>query len=264
MPTFITSDDGCRIYYETHGFGTGKPALVLINGTAQTTLNWLPTAKRLISKFQVVLYDCRGQGGSDLGSSPLGLDTHSRDLAALLVQLNIQDVRLTGLSYGGRIALEVARQYPEKIAKVMCVSTSNAPNPRREALVASWMEVLRLGGVAALGWSMVPFVFGERFLKRNYRYLAAAVQALAERNRPETISAYLLAMTANSSNVTPSPLHCPSFFLSGTDDPISPVSKVAETAKGYGGIHHVVPDVGHSIPVEAPTVFEQLVTLYLG
>lgn len=263
MPTMTTPDDGCRIYYETHGFGTERPVLVFINGTAQTTLNWLPAAKRLKSRFQVLLYDSRGQGGSDAPQAPFGIETHGRDLVFLLDQLKIQDARLAGLSHGGRIAVEVAGKYPEKIAKIMCLSTSMSASPRREALVASWLEVLRRGGVAALGWAMVPFVFGEGFLKRNHRYLAAAVQALAERNRLEAIGAYLLSMAADSRNPPDAPLRCPSFFVSGADDPIAPVSRVAETAKACGGVHHVIPDVGHSIPVEAPAVFDECVNLFL-
>jgi 3-oxoadipate enol-lactonase len=255
MTNFITPD-GCRLYYETHGFGSNLPFLIFINGTAQTTLNWLPTAKRLTSRYRIVLYDHRCQGESDISATAPGLKVHARDLVALMDHLGIERSYLAGLSHGGRIALEVATTTPRRADKLMCISTSVGHSPRRQAMVSSWIKVLQAGGVAALGWAMIPFIFGEKFLNNHHRYLDGAIQLLADRNRPEALLAYLSAVLTDPIPKAET-LQCTSLFLSGADDPIAPVNRVIQTARLYGGSHDTIEEVGHSIPVEDPSSFEK-------
>ena len=99
MPFFQTSD-GCRIYHECHGITTQRQVVVFLNGTTQTTVNWLPHARALEEHFGVILYDARGQGKSDLGNKPLSLEQHTADLALLFNLLRLKTAHLVGLSHG--------------------------------------------------------------------------------------------------------------------------------------------------------------------
>ena len=101
MPYFKTIDD-CSLYYELIGAGSGKPTITFLNGTLQTTIYWKLSAKELANRFQLLVYDARGQGDSDLGETPLSLKLHSADLKDLLNDLNIYQTSLVGLSHGAQ------------------------------------------------------------------------------------------------------------------------------------------------------------------
>ena len=108
MP-YIKTQDGCNLYYELLGTGPGKPDIAFINGTLQTTIYWKLISKSLSDRYRVLLYDCRGQGESDLGELPLSLNQHAQDLQTLLYELGIHQTHIIGISHGARVALALAR-----------------------------------------------------------------------------------------------------------------------------------------------------------
>ena len=110
MPYFKTRD-GCSLYYEILGEGGGKPTITFINGTLQTTAYWKHLGKMLTDRYQVLLYDCRGQGESDLGQIPLTLNQHAADLQDMLYELGIYQTHVIGISHGARHFRELRRDY---------------------------------------------------------------------------------------------------------------------------------------------------------
>ncbi|MBL0712492.1 MAG: alpha/beta fold hydrolase [Desulfosarcina sp.] len=107
--SLFKSDDGVPIFYKVFDKAPpGRPTILFLNGTAQTTLNWRPYARRLKALARVVLYDARCQGRSG-GSQVPTLDRHALDLGLLLDHLTIHKAGLVGLSHGARVALAAAR-----------------------------------------------------------------------------------------------------------------------------------------------------------
>jgi len=108
--TGYTDLDGTRIYYEITGSG---PTLVLIHGFTLDSRMWEPQVKIFSQFYQVLCYDLRGFGKSDL---PTGDPySHSRDLKLLLDHLDISKAYILGLSPGGMIAIDFVLQYPEMV-----------------------------------------------------------------------------------------------------------------------------------------------------
>ena len=106
--TGYTDLDGTRIYYEITGSG---PTLVLIHGFTLDSRMWEPQVKAFSQNFQVLCYDLRGFGKSDL---PIGDPySHSKDLKLLLNHLDISKAYILGLSLGGMVATDFVLEYPE-------------------------------------------------------------------------------------------------------------------------------------------------------
>jgi len=57
-----------------------------------------------LNKFNILLYDARGQGQSELGQSKLILGIHLDDLIQLLDFLRVNRTHLVGMSHGALVA----------------------------------------------------------------------------------------------------------------------------------------------------------------
>ncbi len=132
------TNDGCQIYYETHGFESSKPTVVFLNGTMQTTFNWRPHARFFKDSFSIILYDARAQGKSELGKKKLSLDLHVKDLLELLHHLKIEKARFVGVSHGSYIALSLASRIPDVVDRlVLCSVGAKITNQAKKNVVSS-------------------------------------------------------------------------------------------------------------------------------
>jgi pimeloyl-ACP methyl ester carboxylesterase len=119
--------------------GLGPPVLA-IHGLGGTKGSFLPTLAALSDRFRVVAVDLPGFGDSD---KPIGASYTPRFFADAMVDLldalELDRVDLIGNSLGGRVALEVALQFPERVRRVALLAPSLAwRRPRR------WAPALRL------------------------------------------------------------------------------------------------------------------------
>ena len=103
------------LYYEEQGQG---PPVVLIHGGNLDRRMWDDQFALLAKEFRVVRYDVRGYGKSDPPHKPF---SDATDLLAVLDQLGIQRPHLVGLSLGGRISIDFAVQYPDRVASMTLV-----------------------------------------------------------------------------------------------------------------------------------------------
>jgi 3-oxoadipate enol-lactonase len=58
-------------------------------------------------------------------------------------------------------------------------------------------------------------------------------------------------------------LSCPTLIIAGNQDPMVPVAEVKKLSELCRGTHAVIPGVGHTVPVEAPHVFNRVVSDFL-
>ncbi len=264
MPYFKT-EDGCSIYYETLGEGTGKPTITLVNGTLQTTIYWKAVCKSLTNRYRLLLYDCRGQGESDLGEVPLSSERHCSDLRALLYELDIHQTHLVGISHGARVALAMADQTPELAARMILCSLSTRATFRANMIVRSWYEILQRHSLDAMVWAAVPHVFGRNYLRKNVKVLERIVKTIVRRNKTESLRAHLTAMQKYPpliNNLKETPFLV--LVLTGEDDPLVTKEGGLEIARICGGRHEEIKGVGHSIPAEAQDQFLDMVRDFFG
>jgi 3-oxoadipate enol-lactonase len=263
MP-FLQTQDGCNLFYELLGQGSGKATIAFINGTLQTTMYWKAVGKRMADRFQLLLYDCRGQGESELGDRPLSLKQHADDLQELLYALGIHQTHLVGISHGARVALTLAGDRPELVARMVLCSISTHATFRARMIVRSWLEILQRHSLDAMVWAAVPHVFGSRYLRQNFKILERIVKTIVRRNHGPALRAHLEAMQhypSLTATVTRTPLL--TLVLSGADDPLVTADGSREIAQICGGRHQELKGIGHSIPAEAPELFNKLVAEFL-
>jgi pimeloyl-ACP methyl ester carboxylesterase len=139
MP-YATSSDGTRIHYEVHG--SGEPVL-LIMGLGSNAYGWYRTIPWLSEQFEVIAFDNRGTGRSDVPEGPYSIPQMAADAAAVLDAVGRETAHVVGASLGGMIAQRFALAYPDRLRSLTLVCTTpggaNAAPPS-DAVTAALFE----------------------------------------------------------------------------------------------------------------------------
>jgi pimeloyl-ACP methyl ester carboxylesterase len=101
----VVSRDGTRISYLT--LGSGASSAIVIPGALSVAADYVPFARALAERFTVHIIERRGRGRSGPQGADYGIRKECEDLLA--VQRETGASSLVGHSYGGLVALEVAR-----------------------------------------------------------------------------------------------------------------------------------------------------------
>ncbi|RIK40940.1 MAG: hypothetical protein DCC58_13200 [Chloroflexi bacterium] len=165
---------GGRLYYEAAGSG---PTLVLLHAGIADLRLWEPQWQDFCSHYHVVRYDLRGYGRST--SEPLPY-ANEEDLHALFQALGIARAHLLGASFGGRVAIDFALQYPALVDGLVLLAPALGGYPLSGALDAAdaAIEAAFAAGdfVRAAEIDLEVWLAGPR---RNLADLPAALRATA-------------------------------------------------------------------------------------
>ena len=263
MP-YYTTPDNCRIYYTTYNFETARPPVVFLNGTSQTTIYWEPHATAFSKDFRVLRYDARAQGQSDIGTNAITEQIHISDLQNLLDHLNVQQAHLIGISHGAYIALRLASATPRLVDRLVLCSIGIDSREYVKKIVRSWLEILQRTDLETMAWASLPLVFGKHFLHQNRDILDKIVSAIKVRNEKEALIAHFKAVSQYPSTENYlKTIQSPTLVISGSDDPIVDQKDARQLAEACRGRYMVFPDIGHSIPAEAPALFQQVTLGFL-
>ena len=115
--------NGIKLYYEIHG--QGDP-LVLIHGGLTTIDEMRGWVQPLAKTRRVVAVEMQGHGRTPDTDRPMSFATMGDDIAVLLNHLKIPNADLIGHSFGGAIAIRAAIQYPNKVRRLVVISSPHA------------------------------------------------------------------------------------------------------------------------------------------
>ncbi len=124
----VTGFDGTELYYRS--FGRGTPPIVCCNGLGVGTFFWVYLERAFRIAHQVVTWDYRGHGKSELKKNPKNytLPALVKDLKALVDDQKLEKPVLIGHSLGVQVILEFYRRWPEKVGgMILCFGTYGRP-----------------------------------------------------------------------------------------------------------------------------------------
>lgn len=112
---------GDIIHYEVLGRGR---QVVLVHGWVGSWRYWIPTMQLLQAKYRVYAVDLYGFGDSGKNPAKYTLEHQVALLADFLQDLGVPKTALVGHGLGALVVTEFARQYPDRVARMMLM---NAP-----------------------------------------------------------------------------------------------------------------------------------------
>src|SRR6476660_2156969 len=163
MP-FLTHDS-YRIRYELDG-PANAPAYVLVNGLTQYAELWTAYREALVARrFRVATFDLLGQGASDKPTLFISQDDQIAALHLLIGELGDGPVFLSGISFGGLIALRYAIRYGDRLSGLVPLSCFAELTPQLHLIGNALRTGLILGGTSYLQDLLLPMNLSDQWLK---------------------------------------------------------------------------------------------------
>jgi pimeloyl-ACP methyl ester carboxylesterase len=248
--------NGLRMYYEVHG--SGEPVVLLHGAFMTITNNWTGWIGELAKTRKVIAIEMQGHGRTADIDRDISGENLADDVAALLDHLKISKADLIGYSMGGGVAMQCAIRHPDKVRKVVIISSTF----RRDGMIKEAAD-------------SIPKLTAEDFkgspIETEYKKLSPT---------PGDFPRFVKRMVASASkgqNIDSDKLkatNAPMFFIHGDADGIR-LEHIAEMFRLKGGGTHgdmgprsasrlaILPDTSHVTLMERGGVIVPMVNDFL-
>jgi pimeloyl-ACP methyl ester carboxylesterase len=245
---------GVRVHYETAG--TGRPVL-LLHGWGANADAMRSISDALSPDHRVVALDFPGFGESALPPKPWSVGDYAELVLALLDAVATPRTDVVGHSFGGRVGIKLAAEWPERVERLVLVDSAGIPPAGNAArrLLRAGLKVGRallsapgLGGLRERAESLAH----ERLGSEDYRSAGPLretfVKVVSEDLRPDLPK-----------------VKAPTLLVWGEDDEATPLSdaRTMEQAIPDAGLV-VLPGAGHFSYAERPAQFNRIVRHFLA
>ncbi len=266
----VVRANGSDFHVEDHGNGS---LLVLLHGFTGSAASWTPVLRELAKNHRVIAIDLIGHGGSSAPADPsrYAFEQALRDLAEVTTQLGITRASWLGYSMGGRLALGMALDYPDRVSSLILVSATAGIQDEYERLQRTEADEVMARRIEGAGveafvaeWERLPIWESQRTLPDE---VSRAQRDIRLGNRAVGLSNSLRGM---GQGAQPSywerlgEIKVPVLLMAGALD-----RKFVGIA-GQMGVRivdatlSVIPDAGHAVHLERPREFIDDVRTFLA
>ena len=254
--------NGTHLFYEV--VGHGDPLVLISGGGSLDRRMWDDQFQQFARYYQVIRYDIRGLGQSEIPREPY---SPSEDLNQLLEFLHITRAHVVGVSLGARLAIDFALEHPEKVITLIAASPGISGYSDDNQLVRSLQTLAsaaRLEGVE----EALQIVLSNPYLPQDPTVKAKMSQILLE--NPQVF--YLGFPTVALMNSLDPPalgrlgqIGSPTLVIAGSLDHES-IHDIADIlAKEIPGARKVlIAGARHMVNMEKPAQFNQTVLDFLS
>ena len=210
--------------------GEGRP-LLLINGLGANVSMWATLLKQL-EGFQVITFDAPGAGRSKAPLFPYRLSWIAKVAVRVLDELELERVDVLGYSLGGGVAQQFALEYPERVRRLVLVSSSCGAGAVPGSLRALMAVMTPARHYAKSGYRIAMKMVTLAPAEKDSRPLKEQAENW-HHEAPPSVRGYTLQMTAFSMFNSLPWLHRvshPTLVLSGTHDRLVPMANSAVLA----------------------------------
>jgi pimeloyl-ACP methyl ester carboxylesterase len=118
-----------------------KGTVLLLTGADSNRLTWYKQLDVFGRTFRTIAVDYRDTGDSDAVSEPYTIADLADDAAFVLDALCVQRAHVVGISLGGYVALQMALRHPQRVEKLVLVSTSATFIPPNTDMMAQIIQL---------------------------------------------------------------------------------------------------------------------------
>ena len=270
MP-YVTTDDGVRLYFEEAGAGH---TILFVHEFGGDHRSWEPQMRFFSRRYRCVTYGARGYPPSDV---PQGVESYSMaravaDAVAVLDHLEVDRAHIVGLSKGGFTAVHMGLDHPERARSLVVAGCGYGAEKDLEEYfrgvslgVANGFESQGsevFARIYALGAARVQFQNKD---PRGWREFAGQLgehSAAGSANTMRGVQARRPSLYDLEDRLRK--MAAPTLVVNGDEDDhcLQPGLFLKRTLPACGLL--VVPKTGHTINLEEPALFNQMVSEFLA
>ncbi len=249
-----------EINYVSQGSG---PPVTLVHGVGSNLESWDAIAERLARRYRVIRMDLRGHGKSSRIET-CHLDDFLDDVSLVLDTLGLARTHLVGFSLGGMIAQAYVLAHPERVEKLALISAVAGRTPEERANVQARARKVREEGIASVVTAAEDRWFTEGFRKRFPEVVAKRLEELKANDHRSYSAAYAVFAEGDLGGRLHEIRH-PTLIVTGEHD-VGSNTRMARFMHDAipGSILHILPNLKHSVLLEAPTEIAGLLLDFLS
>jgi pimeloyl-ACP methyl ester carboxylesterase len=274
----FVSRRGVRVHYQV--FGQGRRAVLLLPTWAIVHSDfWSNQVPHLCSRYTVLAYDGRGNGGSDRPTDPAAYDDYdcAADALAVMDEAGVHEAAAISLSGGAVYGLLLATQSPERFPASVFIAPGlpitpgypertaaqavfDEPQPRYEGW-GKWNRNYWLED-----WEgFLAFFSGRCFSEPDSTDAIRHWVQMGLETTPEAVLATVDAPGPGPDEVRRAirTLHPPLLVVHGADDQVIPLARSEELARLTGAELAVIPGAGHEPQYRHPERFNAILDGFL-
>lgn len=254
--------NGTRIAYVESGNPNGPPIL-LIHGYTDNARSWSLMTPYLNQKYRIISMDLRGHGKSSTPECCYTLQDLSYDAKLLLDKLGIEKAIVVGHSLGSMVTQVLAERFPERVSKVVLISSTS--ETARVSDANGWLatEIGKLqqpidpNSQFMLDWYTNPNEVNAEFLEKE-RNESAAV--------PVNVWRSILVETQTSEfGRQLKYLYAPALIMHGSKDPLFDGQDQENLKLGLPTAKFIeFPNQGHNIMWEEPKSVAEAINAFIS
>ena len=252
--------------------GQGTP-LLLFNGIGANLELTYPFVGALHDR-EIIVFDVPGTGRSGMWWRPRRFSGLAKLSAGLLDRLGYREIDVAGVSWGGALAQQFARQYPKRCRRLVLAATSAGAImlPGRPGVLAKMATPMRYFSKESME-KAAPDIYGGEIRSQPDLVHRHAARVIAP-----SFMGYLYQLTAGAGWTSIHWLHRlvqPTLILTGDDDPLVPEANAhlmsmlipdnrVHIVRGGGHLflvhllEDVVPVIRRFLEADAPGVWDGL------
>ena len=259
--------DGAQIAYRRVGSG---PPLLVLNGFAATIADWDPSfIDRLASSNELILLDHRGMGGSTDDGRPFDIAQLADDAAHAMETLGFHRTSVLGWSMGGFVAQTLALQRPDRVNKLVLLSTDPGGTDADLASAPVWSQLIDTSGTPHEQARRLLFLlFPSELAESFYREFGDIVAAARARLSADLVNRQAAAIDRWHRNGVANRLRkigAPALIAAGTEDIMIPPSNALKLVNAIPSAWLAqFPRGGHAFMAQYPRPLADLINRFLA
>jgi 3-oxoadipate enol-lactonase / 4-carboxymuconolactone decarboxylase len=247
-----------RLFYRLEG-RSDLPALVLSHSLGCDHSMWAPQMPGLLDHFQVLRYDTRGHGASDVPAGDYTLEHLGQDALGLAEKLGLKKFKFCGLSMGGAVGQWLALNAPPRVTALVLANTS--PKFGTPETWNARGKAVSEGGMQAIVDAVMQRFFSP---DRQTAALAQSTRAVLLGTEPKGYAACCAALRDADTRAALSKITIPTLVIGSDKDPSTPwEAHGAILARDISGAKALRLQTAHLSNLEQPRAFTTAVLDFL-
>jgi 3-oxoadipate enol-lactonase len=244
--------------------GSGE-IVIFLHGIGGNRRNWRDQIPAFAEHFKAVAWDARGYGDSDDYEGPLDFRSYADDVVRVFDHFGVARGTIVGLSMGGRIAMDFAARYPQRLKSLVLCDTHKGfggfSEEKKAAFIAARKEPLVNGKEPKdIAGPVARTLIGPKASQEAFDALVDSMTRLHKESYIKSIEA-TVRMDVRSDLGT---IKVPTLVVVGGADRLTTVEMAQEMAAEIPGAElAVIADAGHLVNIEEPEQFNRLVIGFL-